>query len=542
MRCALYLRVSTTEQAQRDGEEGFSIPAQREACIRHIRDQDWTVVDEYSDRGESARSADRPQLQLMLRRIADDRDIDAVVVHKIDRLARNMEDHIAIRAALRRWGVQLVSVSEKLEETASGKLVEGIHALMAEFYSSNLSAEVKKGMSQKLKMGGCPHWAPLGYLNSRESIGGRSVAHVILDPERASLVTQAFELYASGQHTIETLQKEMARRGLTCRPTKKYSSKPISLSYLHKMFANKFYMGIVEWGGVEYPGRHEPIVDPQTWTLVQERLASRSGSGTRERKHSHYLKGLLACEICGRKLGIMIAKGRYTYFYCLGQRSKAAPTGCREAFVPADVLERQVEELYQRVQLPDAWKEKLRVYLEQEVIARQDRNSGERQFALKRLSKLEDERRKLLDAYYAGAVTIATLKSEQQRIDQEFRAGEEILAVIDAKLDEWKETLELSMDLAAKCGAAYQKAGEKVRRLFNAAVFESIAVRDGRITEVRYRPPFAAFFGPSSRDEEFDYRRVAGEEGIEPSIGDPKSPALPLGDSPAWASGGGSPV
>ncbi len=200
MRCVIYLRVSTAEQAERDlTEEGFSIPAQREACVRHIRDLGWDLVDEFSDRGESARSADRPQLQAMLRRITEERDVDAVVVHKIDRLARNMEDHVAIRAVLRRCGVTLVSVTEKLEETASGRLVEGIHALMAEFYSANLAAEVRKGQSQKAKMGGFPHYAPLGYMNVRETIGGRTVAHVIHDPDRAPLITDAFELYATGR-------------------------------------------------------------------------------------------------------------------------------------------------------------------------------------------------------------------------------------------------------------------------------------------------------------------------------------------------------
>ena len=185
MRCVIYLRVSTREQAEHgEGEEGFSIPAQREACVRHIRDKGWDLVDEYADRGESARSADRPQLQEMLARIAEDGDVDAVVVHKIDRLARNMEDHVAIRALLRRRSVTLVSITENLEETASGRLVEGIHALMAEFYSANLASEIKKGMAQKAKMGGWPHSAPLGYTNVREAIGGRQVAHIVTDPER----------------------------------------------------------------------------------------------------------------------------------------------------------------------------------------------------------------------------------------------------------------------------------------------------------------------------------------------------------------------
>jgi site-specific DNA recombinase len=157
LRCVIYLRVSTREQAEKgEGEEGFSIPAQREACTRHIRDAGWDLVDEYADRGESARSADRPALKEMLARIAEERDVDAVVVHKIDRLARNMEDHVAIRALLRRNGVALVSVTENVEETASGRLVEGIHALMAEFYSANLASEIRKGLTQKAKMGGSP--------------------------------------------------------------------------------------------------------------------------------------------------------------------------------------------------------------------------------------------------------------------------------------------------------------------------------------------------------------------------------------------------
>ena len=156
-------------------------------------------ADEYVDRGESARSADRPAFKAMLARIAEDRDIDAVVVHKIDRLARNMEDHVAIRALFRRRGVALVSVTENVEETASGRLVEGIHALMAEFYSANLASEIKKGLNQKAKLGGFPHGAPLGYLNLREVIGGRQVARIVPDPERAPLITGCLRALRHGR-------------------------------------------------------------------------------------------------------------------------------------------------------------------------------------------------------------------------------------------------------------------------------------------------------------------------------------------------------
>ena len=99
MDAVIYLRVSTKEQASNDeAGEGYSIPAQREARLRHIAERAWNLAGEFTDAGESARTADRPMLKALLRRVAEG-GIGAVVVHKIDRLARSMEDHVAIRAA-----------------------------------------------------------------------------------------------------------------------------------------------------------------------------------------------------------------------------------------------------------------------------------------------------------------------------------------------------------------------------------------------------------------------------------------------------------
>jgi site-specific DNA recombinase len=232
--------------------------------------------------------------------------VEAVVVHKIDRLARNLEDHVAIRATLRRRGVALVSVTENVEETPSGQLVEGIHALMAEFYSANLSTEIKKGMTQKAKMGGWPHAAPLGYLNVREVVAGRQVARIVPDPDRAPLVASAFQLYASGEWTIEALAKELARRGLRNRARRDRPQGNVGVSGLANILANKAYAGVVSWGGVDYPGLHQPLVDPPTFARVQDLLAARASPGTRQRRHHHYLKGSLYCGVCGRGLSVQV--------------------------------------------------------------------------------------------------------------------------------------------------------------------------------------------------------------------------------------------
>jgi DNA invertase Pin-like site-specific DNA recombinase len=88
---------------------------------------------------------------------------------------------------------------------------------MAEFYSANLATEIRKGMRQKAKLGGWPYRAPIGYLNTRETIDGRSVARIIPDPERAPLVKLASELYATGEYTLHQLADELEQRGLRSR-------------------------------------------------------------------------------------------------------------------------------------------------------------------------------------------------------------------------------------------------------------------------------------------------------------------------------------
>jgi site-specific DNA recombinase len=189
----LYLRVSTKEQAQRGGEaEGFSIPAQRNACLRKAEGLGARVVHEFIDAGESARSADRPELQRLLAYVGTE-NVDFVIVHKVDRLARNRYDDAVITAQLQAAGARLVSVTENIDQTPSGLLLYGIMSSIAEFYSRNLANEVIKGTQQKVSAGGTPHIAPIGYRNVREMVAGREARTVVVDEERAPLVRWAFD-------------------------------------------------------------------------------------------------------------------------------------------------------------------------------------------------------------------------------------------------------------------------------------------------------------------------------------------------------------
>lgn len=184
-----YLRVSTKEQAERGGrDEGFSIPAQRDANLRKARDLNAIVVEEFIDAGESARKADRPELMRMIEYVKT-HQVAYCIVHKVDRLARNRADDVAIHLALKDAGVILVSATENIDETPSGMLLHGIMSTIAEFYSRNLANEVTKGMTQKAATGGTVGRAPIGYLNvhKRDELG-RDIPAVIPDPDRAALV------------------------------------------------------------------------------------------------------------------------------------------------------------------------------------------------------------------------------------------------------------------------------------------------------------------------------------------------------------------
>lgn len=513
MDAVIYLRVSTKEQAAKDeSAEGYSIPAQREACLRHVAERGWNVAGEFVDAGESARTADRPMLKALLRRVAEGA-IGAVVVHKIDRLARSIEDHVAIRATLRRSGVQLVSVSENIEETASGRLVEGIHALMAEFYSANLSSEIRKGMDQKAKMGGWPTRAPIGYLNVREKTAGKDIAKVLLDPDRALLVREAFRMYATGEYSLPELQAAMHAKGLTS-PYAAKSGSPVSVSKLAEMLANPFYVGVVAWNGVRYPGQHKALIPESLFSQVQDVLRAHDIAGVRQRRHDHYLKGLLNCGECGRRLSLTLAKGKYLYLYCLGQRGSAR-TGCQQPYMLAGDAEALVEDLYRRVQLPPSWVKKLTEELEAEIVDRQAEASANRVVLTKKLAKLADERQKLLQAFYANAIPLELLKTEQDRVTAAEQSAKAELVVTEDDLAGWQDVLSTAIQLAGNCHAAYLKARASVRRRFNEALLDAVYVKDRKIARAEFSAVFAPLFSRPSSNKRLKVE-VAGFEPASP--------------------------
>ena len=481
-----YLRVSTRGQAERGGgnDEGFSIPAQREANRKKALSMGAIVGKEFVDRGASAKSADRPELQAMLKYVKENADrIDYVIVHKVDRLARNRDDDSDIMRILRECGVQLVSVSESIDDTPSGMLLHGIMSSIAEFYSQNLATEVKKGMGEKVKNGGTIGKAPLGYVNVRRiDDKGREERTVELDPERAPLIKQAFEEYATGEWSISNLAEYLNSLGLCTKATPKIPSKPLQKTNVEKMLKNPYYAGVVRYNGVEYDGVHEPIIDLNTFNQVQSILQSHH-NGERTREHPHFLKGLLYCKKCGARMIVTYAKSRsgniYPYFICSGRhRTKSKDKTCDLKAILIDEVEYQIERIMDRITIEPSERILLEGKIQEYIADEEVKFKLELDNLRREKEKLEHKQEKLLEAHFNDAIPLDLMKRQQQVISKQLSAIEHEMKLRSTTFEEIRASLSMAFDLIEDCGRTYRYAKDGIKRLMIQAIYEKIWISD----------------------------------------------------------------
>jgi len=333
----------------------------------------------------------------------DSEPVEYLIVHKVDRLARNRVDDVEINLALKRAGATLVSCTENIDETPSGILLHGIMSSIAEFYSRNLANEVIKGSTQKAKSGGTIGKAPTGYLNVRKIENGREVRSVEIDPERGPLMRWAFEQYATGEWTLRSLLEAVSERGLTSTGGPRTPSKPLSLSNFNRLLKTPYYMGVVSYRGVDYPGNHEPLVSRETYERVQAVLEAHGRSGEKQRLHHHYLKGSVFCGQCGSRLSIMNAKNRYgtvyPYFYCLGRQEKR--TKCTQRVVLIEQVEQAVADHYVTIQLTLEQRNEVEAFIFEELDGKRRDAAEERSRLKRKIKQLTDEREKVLGCHPA---------------------------------------------------------------------------------------------------------------------------------------------
>jgi site-specific DNA recombinase len=239
--------------------------------------------------------------------------------------------------------------------------------------------------------------------------------------------------------------------------------------------SNRYYTGVVTFKGLEYQGRHQPLIPEGLFQQVQDVLSLRR-NGEKDRKHRHYLRSTVYCGQCGDRFGIMVAKGIYEYFFCIGRQTRR--TACTQSYLPVEVVEAAVERYYATVRLPEHLQIRIRDGLRAELDQQQLRAAPERAQERKRTTELEEERRRLGRAVVTGSIPADIAREEQARIRTELRHAQQVLAATEMVYGRIADALNQALELVGRCDEVYRLGGPRTRRLSNQFFFEKLLVTD----------------------------------------------------------------
>ena len=282
MNAVIYCRVSTAEQTK-----NLRLSTQKIACETYCAREGYRVA-----------------------------KIDFLVVYNLSRFARNNADHVHLRMRLNKAGVQLRSVTEQIDETALGQLMENILSAFAQFENNQKAERSKAGMTAALEQGRWTHQAPLGYRT-----GDKDGPSLLPDNERAELICMAFDLVADGAKPKEALRRVV---GLGLRTRK---GRELALQSFHSLLRNPLYAGRIEsaWG-IRVQGDFEALVSEEMFDRVQQLLRGNGGrSGRHKARNPDFpLRRFVRCGACTHLLTGSTSRGRshpYSYYHCHRCRS-----------------------------------------------------------------------------------------------------------------------------------------------------------------------------------------------------------------------------
>lgn len=251
----IYCRVSSTEQV-----DGTSLDSQQRICIEYASKLGIEVEAIFVEKGESAKTANRTEFQKAIALCCNKKNkIDYFIVYKVDRFARNQDDHAIVRANLKRYGTELRSATEPINETPTGRLMESVMAGFAEFDNSNRTERCKGGMVEKVKSGVWVWQAPLGYYRPYQG------SNITPDTAVAPLIKMLFEEYAKGTYTYKSLAAHVYKNGLTTK-----LGKAPCMQLVEKVLKNPIYYGTIKVFGLEVKGSFEPIISEELFIKCQK--------------------------------------------------------------------------------------------------------------------------------------------------------------------------------------------------------------------------------------------------------------------------------
>lgn len=346
-RVAIYARVSSDRQ-----DVDLSISAQLKAMREYAVRNSYAVVREFVDEAESGRTAARPAFREMIS-LAKMKppSFGMILVWKLSRFARNREDSIIYKSLLRKQGIQVVSINEPIEDSPTGRLMEGIIEVIDEFYSSNLAQDVIRGMRENASRGFFNgSRAPFGYSKKKVKDGEKARNTLEPDQNQVPIIQRIFRECAEGKG-LKEIAKSLNHDSILAPAGGKWGKQRI-----HKILINEAYTGCLVWGK-NHNGNSNlpPVRKEEAWQAlitkdifekVRTSLNGRAPKVTHPRvTSSHYLlSGLIHCRKCGAAyIGYGAKSGRFHYYVC-GTTYSKGKEACSSQHLPKERVEKFVIE------------------------------------------------------------------------------------------------------------------------------------------------------------------------------------------------------
>jgi site-specific DNA recombinase len=425
MKGVIYTRVSSDEQV-----EGTSLKSQDELCRKYCEQKGITVAAAFREEGESAKDLslnNRSQFLAALEYCRVHKDVDAFVVYKVDRFARNTEDHFAVRRILVGYGTSLHSVTEPIGNKPAEKFVETVLAGAAEYDNAIRRQRCTDGMLSRMRQGIWPFRAPKGYVCAHHHMKGEKkgvpdARHPTLFP----LIQRALRVYASG----EVISQVALAEQLNAWGFADAYGKPATPQVVDRMLGEHlaFYAGMLvnPWTKEEYAGLHEAMITAAERRHIQQRR--RGAVVTAPTQRTRYnpdfpLRRLLRCIECGRYLTGAPSRGNggvYGYYYCTN-----ATCALRSKVLKSNHVQSQFADFLAKLRPATTDVRGFEARLQNLLSSRGERSASEHSRRAQRRTALAERRKRVCEMREDGAYDQATFRERIAAIDTELSSLDE---------------------------------------------------------------------------------------------------------------------
>ena len=326
MKAVLFCRVSSREQ-----ESGYSLDAQRKLLTAYAEKKEFAIAKIFSISESASGREQRKTFNAMLAFIKQ-KNINVIICEKVDRLTRNrksaveIDDWITVDIERQVHFVKENFILNK-DSRSHDKFIWSIKVSVAQFYTDNLSEEVRKGQEEKRKQGWYPGQAKLGY-KTIEKEGHRVPAP---DDPQAKYLKKALELFATGNYSVKKLSDTMYEEGLRSKRGKK-----VVTSRIYSALIDPFYYGYFDWNDQLYEGKHDSLISKEVFDKNQALLKRKNAP--KYTLHSHLLKGLTHCIECNGAITWESQK-ETLYGYCNRFKPCSQVASIKEGEIEPQLLE-----------------------------------------------------------------------------------------------------------------------------------------------------------------------------------------------------------